>query len=77
MEGELHEKRFGTVAVERGFITIDQLSNAMKAQLTDNLEEGKGHRRLGTILLGQGAITRPQIDEVLGLMNQAPRRADT
>jgi hypothetical protein len=77
MEGELLEKRFGTVAVERGFITIDQLSKAIKAQLTDNLEEGKGHRRLGTILLGQGAITRTQIDEVLSLMNKTPGRADT
>ena len=77
MEGELREKRFGTVAVERGFITIDQLSKAIKTQLTDNLEEGKGHQRLGTILLGQGAITRIQIDEVLGFMNKAPERADT
>ena len=77
MEAQLRKKRFGTVAVEKGFITMDQLSKAIETQLTDNLEEGQGHRRVGTILFGQGAITRPQIDEVLSLMKQAPGKAST
>ena len=77
MEAQLRKKRFGTVAVEKGFITMDQLSKAIETQLTDNLEEGQGHRRVGTILFGQGAITRPQIDKVLSLIKQAPGKAST
>jgi hypothetical protein len=58
------EKRFGVVAVEEGLITRDQLYEALKAQLDDDLD-GRPHRPLGEILLRQGAMTWAQVDAVL------------
>lgn len=58
------EKRFGTVAVKRGFITIEQLVEAMNIQITEDVQEGK-HRLLGSILFDLGFITDLQIERVL------------
>jgi hypothetical protein len=58
------EKRFGTVAVEKGYLTTDQLVQAMNIQITEDIQEGK-HRLLGIILLELGFITEMQIDTVL------------
>ena len=64
MSGEKFDKRFGNVAIERGFITPKQLTEALKIQITEELEGG--YRRLtGEILLEKGDITTNQIDEVL------------
>ena len=64
------QKRFGAIAVEKGFITEDQLGEALTIQAKENVEEGK-HRLLGRILLEQGLITNSQLDEVLETMNRA------
>lgn len=66
--GEM-EKRFGVTAVEKCFITADQLIDALKIQVTEDLERGQ-HRLLGRILLDQGLITVQQIDEVLESMEK-------
>jgi hypothetical protein len=58
------KKRFGTEAVEKGYVTLDQLMGAVRAQIKDNLEDNK-HRRIGEILFECGHITTPQIDDVL------------
>ncbi len=58
------EKRFGTVAVEMGFITAEQVLHAMNIQIKENMEIGK-HRLIGTILMEMGAMTRKQVKEVL------------
>ena len=60
------EKRFGVVAIEKGYITKDQLDDAIIKQMTDEVLD-REHRPIGTILLGQGHITVEQIDEVLVL----------
>ncbi len=62
-----HDKRFGVTAVEKGFITLEQLFDAMKIQLTEEIEK-REHRLLGTILFDMGVLTPPQIDEVLHSM---------
>lgn len=59
------DRRFGLAAVEMGFITIDQLFEAIKVQITEEIREGE-HRLIGRILFDMGAITPPQIDKVLG-----------
>jgi hypothetical protein len=61
------DKRFGVTAVEKGLITLDQLFDAMKIQLTEEIER-REHRLLGTILFGMGVLSPPQIDEVLNSM---------
>jgi hypothetical protein len=64
MEKERRGIRFGVVAVEKGFITSDQLMEALKIQVEDNLKSGE-HRLIGMILLEMGLLTLDQIDEVL------------
>ena len=61
------QKRFGFIAVEKGFITADQLVEAFKVQVLEEIEKDK-HRLIGAILFEHGFITLPQIDEVLQSM---------
>ena len=58
------EKRFGVMAVQLGFITRDQLFEALKTQVEDDLNGG-AHRLVGEILQKQGTMTYSQIGEVL------------
>ncbi len=70
MENDFIEKltatfaRFGKIAVDMGFITVEQLKEAMVEQVEDNLAN-KHHRPIGKILLESGWITEEQIDIVL------------
>jgi hypothetical protein len=64
MEKERRGIRFGVVAVEKGFITSDQLMEALKIQVEDNLKSAE-HRLIGMILMDMGLLTLEQIDEVL------------
>jgi hypothetical protein len=61
--GEI-ERRFGTLALEKGFITLDQLVEAMNSQVVENLELGT-HTPIGTIMVQKGWLDVPQINEVL------------
>jgi hypothetical protein len=62
------QKRFGFIAVEKGFITTDQLVEAFRVQVTEEIEKGK-HTLIGAILFDQGNLTLAQIEEVLDSMN--------
>ena len=67
----IHRKdRFGTIAVEKGFLTTEQLLEALNIQAKENIETG-GHRLIGQILLHLGYMTEDQIDEVLESINLA------
>jgi hypothetical protein len=63
-------KRFGTIAIDMGFITPDQLVEALTIQVRDNILN-KAHRKIGEILVEQGWMTEEQQREVLKTMNQA------
>ena len=65
-EGRL-DKRFGAVAIEKGFITLENLIEAMKIQILENLQ-GFDHRLIGQILWEEGYIKTEQINEVLKSM---------
>ena len=67
MNNPLH-KRFGTIAVEKGFITKEQVLQALNIQAEENIGDGQ-HRLLGQILLDMEAITEEQIEEVLKVIN--------
>lgn len=62
-------KRFGQIAVENGFITLEQLSSALSLQAQENLKNGS-HQLIGEILVNQGLITPKQVNAVLEIMNQ-------
>jgi hypothetical protein len=56
-------KRFGSVAVKKGFISVEQLIEAVKIQVKQDVEKGES-KPIGEILLELGFITRDQYDEV-------------
>jgi hypothetical protein len=60
MNREEISKRYGVKAVERGFITLDQLLMAINIQILENLEKGE-HRRIGRVLEELGIISPSKI----------------
>ncbi len=64
-----YNKRFGTIAVDKGYIKEDQLVKALEMQANENVMDGK-HRLLGQILVEEGLLTTSQVDEILETMNQ-------
>jgi hypothetical protein len=69
METEHLEKRFGIVAVEKGFVKPDEIVDALKIQVKEDVETGQ-HRLIGRILLEQGKLNMSQIDEVLEMLGK-------
>ena len=69
MEGDTTLKWFGHVAIDRGFVTLEELVNALNIQAMDKIEKKK-HRRIGEILLQQGLMTSSQIGEVLAFLEK-------
>jgi 6-phosphofructokinase len=66
---EVHDKRFGVVAVEKGFITKEQLFEALKIQVEEDLS-GKSHTLIGIILIKLGYLTREEADGILLAMKK-------
>ncbi|MBN1106583.1 MAG: hypothetical protein JXL84_24485 [Deltaproteobacteria bacterium] len=57
-------RRFGAVAIEKGFITKDQFVEAMAMQIDGEMEGGES-RAIGSILEAMGYMTSSEVDEVL------------
>jgi hypothetical protein len=68
MTMNLPKKRFGTIAIEKGFITIDQLMDALEVQVREDLA-GIKRRLIGRILYDLGFLTLPQMEVVLSSMD--------
>ena len=62
------QKRFGAIAIEKGFISKEQLLEALQIQAEENIEKGT-HRLIGQILIEKGYITQSQVDKVLAVIN--------
>ena len=63
------QKRFGAIAIDKGFITKEQFVEAMAMQIENELE-GK-IIPIGWILESMGYMTEQQIDEVLATLIKA------
>lgn len=61
---EHYEKRFGAIAIEKGFITPDQLIKASAIQSQEEIESGT-YLLLREILLYHDTMTANQIEEVV------------
>lgn len=61
---EHYEKRFGVIAIEKGFITAQDLFQVLKIQVEEDMKSGT-HRLTGEILLEQDKMAADQITEVL------------
>lgn len=56
--------RFGMIAVDKEFVTADQLKEALTEQADDNLSN-RPHRLIGRIFFDKGWMTDEQINIVL------------
>jgi hypothetical protein len=63
------DKRFGVIALEKGFVTAEQVVDALKTQVEEDLSLGT-HRLIGRILLEKQVLTLSQLDEVLSYMEK-------
>jgi hypothetical protein len=61
------EKRFGIIAIEKGYITPEELVDALRVQVQEDIEYGC-HRIIGEILLAQDNMIPAQIEEVLKVL---------
>jgi hypothetical protein len=59
--------RFGEIAVEKDFITHDQLEEALNMQ-KENVLKGLAHRLIGSVLFRRGYMTIEQVIEVLSAL---------
>jgi hypothetical protein len=68
-------RRFGMVAVNRGYVTPKQLKEAIAEQLDDNLA-GRPHQVLGKIFFDKNLMNLNQIDQILDelLVDKAKRK---
>lgn len=65
---EYPQRRFGLIAIEKGFITVDELWEALMKQKAQSADAERRH--IGMILKDMGYIKVAQIDEVLESMKQ-------
>ena len=59
--------RFGSISYHRGYLTKDQIQQALAEQLEDNVS-GRPHRLLGTILRERGWLSEEQEKSILDEM---------
>ena len=64
MDDKHSDKTFGDIALEKGFITKEQLDEALKIQAEEDASKEE-HRPIGRILLNEGLITLQQVGDVL------------
>lgn len=63
------EKRFGLIAIEKGYITAHDLIEALKEQVEEDIERGN-HRLIGEILADQEKMTGEQVEDVLTALSR-------
>ena len=60
--------RFATLAMGKGFINLEQFTEAMSVQIMEDIA-GVKHRRVGEILLEMEYISTSEISEILAEMD--------
>ncbi len=63
------EKRFGIIAIEKKYITPNDLIEALRIQVQEDIGQGK-HQRIGEILVAKGKMTDAQVEDVLETLSQ-------
>lgn len=66
--------RFGQIAVEKRFISEEQLQEALRCQVDDDLR-GRPHRLLGVILFEKDWMSSEQIEQVLTVLFKSMRQS--
>ncbi len=66
--------RFAALCTKKGMINDEQIIEALKIQVRENIEKKK-HRPIGEILMELGYMNKKQVDEILNLIIE-PRFGD-
>ena len=61
-------RRFGEIAIEKGYVTESQVERALAVQERVD-EEGGEHRLIGLVMLSEGYISTTQLIEMLKIMD--------
>ena len=61
------EKRFGMIAIEKGYITKEQLIDALREQVEEEVKWGT-HRFIGAILVEKKVIDLKQLKTVISAL---------
>lgn len=69
MKIEHLDKRFGIIALEKGLVSADQVVEALKIQVEEDLSAGQ-HRLIGRIFLEKKIITLSQLNDALKVMEK-------
>ena len=66
--------RFGTLSVELGFVTIEQVLRVISEQVTDN-HYRKLQKKIGRLMIEKGLMSSKQVDEVLKKLAEIDKEA--
>ena len=69
---EHYEKRFGLIAIEKGYISAADLVKAFTIQVNEDVNR-QPHRLLGEILFDLGIMTDKQLEDVVSELFQRSR----
>jgi rubrerythrin len=58
-------KRFGYLAIKKGFVTEDQFIEAMRIQISDEQKGDGSSPPIGEIMKRMGLMTEEQVEEVI------------
>ena len=61
---EHYDKRFGIIAIEKGYISAENLIDGLKTQVEEDIQNNT-HRLIGEILVDKGHMTLSQVDDVI------------
>ena len=59
-----YEKRFGIIAIEKGFVAEEDLIHALTVQVREDIEKGD-HRLIGELFFDLGIMDANQIEAVV------------
>jgi hypothetical protein len=65
-----YEKRFGIIAIEKGFISQDELIHALTVQVREDIENGV-HRLIGELFFDLNIMHENEIEEVVKEITRA------
>jgi hypothetical protein len=69
-----YSRRFGTIAVEMGFVTAEDIKEALNEQFNDDLSR-RPHRLLGRILVEKGLMSIEEMEAVLEELFKAEKNS--
>ena len=68
--------RFGTIAIEMGFVTIEQVLGVISEQVMDN-HYHKRQKKIGRLMIEKGFMSGKQVDTVLEKLAEVNMKAVT